>query len=94
MAFPDLTLMSGGHLHASATGTPANGTNTFALAIDPSVIDNPDWIVVDVYQLGPSVTGASNLVVSGDKTTISIDFVQTGADQARVEARLEHSISR
>jgi len=94
MAFPDLALKNGGVFHSENTGTPTNGVNTFALAMNPDLIDNTDWLTVNVYPLGPSITGVSGLTVSGDKTQISVNFVQTGADQARVEAIYEHSITR
>ena len=91
MPFPNLTLIGGGVLHSNATGTPANGVNTVLHNINPAYIDNPDWLVVDIIALGSSITGAGPATLSVDKTTLSIPFTQTGADQAKVSAKYIHS---
>jgi len=94
MAFPDLTLKTGGQLHSQATGQPVNGSNTFALAIPPAKIDNTDWLSIEVIPLGSSITGASFVSISGDKTQITVNFTQTGTDQATVKAEFKHTLGR
>jgi len=94
MAFPALVLQSGGQLHSNATGTPVNGNNTFDISMDPNLIDNIDWFTFDVYPQGASVTGASYVSVSGDKRQVTINFTQTGLDQALVRAVYTHSSER
>ena len=94
MAFPDLTVKSGGSLTSEATGTPVNGNNTFAVGIDPDLIDNTDWLEFTVTPLGASVTNATFTSLSGDKTQVTINFTQSGADQAKVVAVQKHSIIR
>ena len=94
MAFPDLTLRTGGVHHSENTGVPSNGSNTFAIGMDPTLIDNTDWLEFYVTALGTSITGAALVGVSGDKTQVTINFTQTGTDQARVEAVYTHSAVR
>lgn len=94
MAFPNLALKSGGSLTAEATGIPVNGNNTFNLAIDPNLVDDTNWLDITVTPLGPSVTGATFTSISADKTQITINFVQSGVDQATVVAKQIHSTQR
>jgi hypothetical protein len=105
MPFPDLVLKSdprwgGGRtstIVAEATGVPDNGANTFALpfvaaGIDPSMVDE-DWFENFCVQAnGPDVTGARFTSISGDKTMITMDFDQAGADSATVRIELKHSV--
>jgi hypothetical protein len=104
MPFPDLQPRTdnrkgpGGTsvIWAEADGVPDNGANTFGLpflseGVDPAVIDE-DWIDVRVDALGPSVTGAQFVSLSPDKTQMTINFTQVGADQARVRVQLLHSL--
>ena len=90
MAFPNLALRSGGVNHATNTGVPVNGANTFLHNI-PNV-DDATWIDVDVIALGPSITAAT--LTSVNTTTIVINFTQSGTDQATVNATLQHTIDR
>jgi len=90
MAFPDLTRTTGGVLHSSATGLPVNGANTFAHNLQ-SVVDT-DWVDVTVVALGPSITAAT--LTSVTATQITVNFTQTGADQATVYANYRHTIIR
>lgn len=93
MAFPNLVLTTGGVLHSQNTGTPTNGVNTFALNIDPDLID-PNWLTINVYPLGSSIQSATSGGLSVDKTTFTITFVQTGTDQCRIEAIVTQSLVR
>jgi hypothetical protein len=93
MAFPALDPIGGGVLHSEKTGVPVNGNNTFAHNIAPELIDNPDWLNIDVY-LNGTVTNASGGTLSPDKTEITVNFTQTGGDSCRVVARYIHSVVR
>lgn len=92
--FPGLVLKSGGVLHSESVGTPSNGNNTFLININPRLIDNTDWLDFQVVALGTSVTDAVFVSISPDKTQATINFTQTGVDQARVIASLNHTLSR
>ena len=94
MAFPNLTVKSGGTFTSEATGVPANGNNTFDINIDPTVIDDSNWFTFHVIALGASVLNATNPVVSADKTQVTINFLQTGGDSAKVIAEFVHSEHR
>lgn len=89
MAFPNLTLGTGGYLHSEGTGVPSNGINTFAHNLP--VVDNPSWIQIQVIA-GASITNA--VLVSITATNISINFTQTGVDSAQILATLIHTIYR
>jgi hypothetical protein len=91
MAFPDLSSVS--PLRAEATGTPTNGQNTFAIGISASDVDE-DHLHIDVFALGPSIRNAEYVSLSGDKSSIVVSFRQTGSDQAKVIARVNHSLAR
>lgn len=93
MAFPNLALRSGGHLHSENTGIPVNGDNAFLLGIPANEV-NTDWLNITVEALGGSITGASYVGLSADKLTVTINFVQAGADQAHVQADIIHSAVR
>lgn len=80
---------------AEATGIPANGPNVIALpfiseGVAPDDI-NEDWIDLRISALGPSVIGASFVSLAPDKQSMTINFVQAGADQATVRCRIYHS---
>ena len=93
MPFPNLTLRSGGTLTAEATGTPDDGDNTFALAIPPAYVDE-NWLELDITLNGPSVTSATYVSLSGDKTQLTVNFGQTGADTVTLIATMIHSFRR
>lgn len=93
MSFPNLVATTGGKLHSKATGTPVNGVNTFNLALPVADVEE-DWLKITVIANGDSVTGATYTNLSVDKTQISINFAQTGADTATVEAELVHTAVR
>lgn len=95
---PDARKGPGGQsvIWAEATGVPDNGDNTFALpfiseGVDPAAIDE-DWLDVRVAADGPSITGAAFVSLSADKTQMTINFTQGGADQATVTVSIIHSI--
>lgn len=92
MSFPDLVEKTGGVLHSEATGVPDNGNNTFALGLDPEVVDE-DWLELEV-DLGGSVTDAAFVSMSPDKTQITMSFVQGGVDAVTVRAKQKHTIVR
>lgn len=94
MAFPNLVLKTGGVLTSTATGVPVNGNNTFLLNIPTKNIDSTNWLKLNIFALGPSVTGATFVSLSPDNTSVTVNFVQTGADQCKVEAVLVHSTIR
>jgi len=93
MPFPNLIRRAGSRLWSEATGVPANGPNTFALDFDPGLVA-AEWLFFDVTGLGPSVNGVRFISLSADKTQVTLDFVQTGADAVRVVAQLLHTIPR
>lgn len=93
MSFPNLALKTDGQLHAEATGQPANGNNTFSIGI-PAQYINEEWLEIEVTSLGDSVSDAQYVGLSIDKTQLTINFTQTGTDQATVAVRQVHSIER
>lgn len=93
MAFPNLVQRPGSRLWSEATGVPVNGPNTFALDLDPALVE-AEWLFFDIQSLGPSVNGVSFVSLSADKTQITLDFIQTGTDAVRVVAQLLHTIPR
>lgn len=102
MSFPNLTPTpnSSGRrvLHASATGVPINGVNTFDIGIDLLALENAadpnldDWITIRVWALGTSVLGASYAGRLGN--LVFVNFQQTGVDPCFVEAEVTHSLVR
>ena len=105
MPFPDLDPRpdtrgnTPGHtstLWAEATGVPDNGDNVFAipfvgLGMNPNVIDE-EWLDIRVEADGPSITGATFVSISGDKLSMTINFVQGGGDAATVTVVITHSL--
>ncbi len=93
MPIPDLTPIPGGVMHATGTGEPINGNNTFKLGIDAQFV-NEDWLQFFVIAQGPSVTAAS--FVSYDPTTgdVVLAVTQGGTDQVRVDAQIIYSPAR
>jgi hypothetical protein len=79
----------------TAQGAPINGLNVIPLpwvdqGVNPVLIEL-GRITFRVEALGPSVTGSSEVSISGDKATATLAFVQGGADEALVEATLHHT---
>jgi hypothetical protein len=93
MAFPNLTLLPGASLFASAQGIPVNGRNTFLHGLDPAQIDE-DWLLVAVDELGPSVTDVTYVGLSADRLSLVMDFVQAGVDECWILVGLLHSEMR
>lgn len=93
MSFPDLAPRLPNGLFAEATGVPTDGPNTFALGINPDLVD-PDWLIINVIGGGPSIAGAAYVGLSADKRLITIDFTQLGSDAARVVVQLVHTLPR
>ena len=104
MSFPDLQPRpddrqgpsGASELWAEATGLPDNGNNTFmlpfiGLGVNPAAITE-DWLNITIQPLGPSITGATFVSLSGDKQFMTLNFVQGGADQARVTVEVIHSL--
>ena len=94
MPFPDLVASENAALHSAGTGTPDNGNNTFNLGLPVDKVEtvaaqSEDRIVLNIFPLGPSVTGAT--FVSRNGAQVTVNFTQGGADQARVECQLIHS---
>ena len=100
MSFPALALRPGGALTVEGTGVPANGPNviTTNFNLSPQELTNDpfitDWLDLDVYALGPGVSGASLVAVASDLSTITINFTQTASDSAKVTATLKWSGER
>lgn len=95
--FPDLVQQSGGVLHATATGVPSNGQNTFLLGISSELIDDIDWLNIEIFAQGESVTNAEFVEIAQNEEGeyyITVNFTQTGSDQAKVVAKYTHSIVR
>jgi hypothetical protein len=79
-----------------STGVPVNGANVIGLpwvgqGVDPTLIDLKR-IKFRVEALGPSVQLASEGALSPDKLSVTLNFIQVGADQATVNAVLNHTI--
>jgi hypothetical protein len=79
-----------------ATGVPDPGNNVVGLpwvgqGVDPSLIEL-DWIDFRCEAQGPSVLGAAPVSLSPDKTSVTINFSQTGGDAALLRATLKHTI--
>ena len=95
MSFPNLELIADGRYHARGQGVPVNGDNEFEIGIDPAKITgHEDQLEFHVYPLGapPSVIAVSpNAVLSDDRTKVTLNFTQTGADEVIVEAIFIHS---
>jgi hypothetical protein len=96
MSFPDLIPVPTGVMHAAIAGVPSNGVNEFDSGIDLERFDKSinvdDWLVVRVWSLGASVTGATFVARVGNK--LRINFQQSGMGQALVEASFTHSVVR
>jgi hypothetical protein len=99
MSFPDLTLKEGGALHSQGQGVPVDGDNEFDAGIDLERYDNElsidvvnEWLRLEVFGLGDSVEGATFVSRNGSK--ITLNFTQSGADEALVLATLKHSSVR
>lgn len=90
MAFPELSLRSGGRLTSEATGTPSNGNNTFAHAI-PYPIDST-WLEIEVVANGTSIRACT--FVSADDTNLTLNFDQRGVATVTVRVRYRHSQTR
>ena len=91
MAFPNLVLKTGGYLAAQATGTPDNGHNSFDVGIAASQLD-PNWLDILVTSLGASIIDCTFVSLVG--TVLTLNFSQSGGDQATVLARVSHSLVR
>ena len=81
---------------AQAQGVPDNGNNVIGLPWVGQGV-NPDLIELGrikfrVEGLGPSVQLATEVSIAPDKTTVTLNFDQTGADEAIVTATLHHTI--
>jgi hypothetical protein len=81
---------------AEAEGVPSDGANVIGLpfidnGVEPSLVDE-NWMDIRVEALGPLVTSSSFVSLSPDKTQLTLDFTQGGADQARVTVALIHTI--
>lgn len=87
--FPSLILQPGGKNHSANTGVPTNGVNTFLHNIPDC---DPNWLRIIVKALGSSITDAT--VSSATETSISINFTQSGIDQAFIEAEHIHTTPR
>jgi hypothetical protein len=96
MAIPNLTLRPGGVLWAEATAVPDNGDNTFQIGIDRVYVPDEDWLEILVQRLGTSVEGFSYVPASLDLSVnpprITLNFTQSGTDQARVIVRQIHTV--
>ncbi len=93
MPFPDLTRLAGRTNLSQATGIPDNGNNTFLHGwdLDPSQIDE-DLIELEYVLPDPSVVSAVSFVsLSADKLSLTLSFTQSGAGQAQVVAKHQHS---
>ena len=98
MPIPNRTLRPGGELWAEATAVPDNGDNTFQIGIPRILVPDEDWLCIDIQRLGTSVERGdyvpASLDLSTDPPRITLNFVQTGGDQARVIVRQVHSTVR
>jgi hypothetical protein len=88
----NLALEPEAEYHASAEGVPDNGNNTIKFPFKKALFD-PEKLVVDVFPLGPSVTGATPGVLNPETQELAISFSQTGTDAVRVEATVRWSAS-
>jgi hypothetical protein len=88
MPIPNLTRSNKAVLHSSGQGAPINGNQSFDIGIPADKIVD-DRLVIDVFPLGPSVTAASYVGRVG--SVVTMNFAQAGADQVRIQARMEHS---
>jgi hypothetical protein len=101
MAVPDLAQIvydngDTSNLICESQGAPTNGNNVIGLpyvgiGIDPSIIDL-DRLDFRVEAQGPSVTGASIVSLAGDKLSVTLNFDQSGSDDALVRCTLNHTI--
>ncbi len=76
-------------------GVPDNGNNVIALpwvgqGIPAALIDL-DRIEFRVEALGASVTGATVVSLSADKTSATLSYAQSGLNSARTRATLHHT---
>lgn len=87
MAFPDLELYPRAQYHAWAEGVPVNGNNLIKLPFKKEILlAIPSTLDLNVYPLGASVLNAEEVSVDLENGVVVINFTQTGADKARVEA--------
>lgn len=98
MSFPDLQRYTDpesrlpSEYHSEAEGVPVNGVNEFAHDLNPEFIKrHEDELEFHVW-LGTSIESVTLVGLSSDYTKVLMDFVQTGADAARVRAIFIHSI--
>lgn len=97
MSFPDLVLKPGGVLHSEAQGVPVNGDNEFDAGIDLVRLDEQlggedavnEWLRIEIFSKGDSVEGGTFVSRTGNKLTVN--FTQTGMDEALVIATVTHS---
>lgn len=95
MSFPNLELIEDAKYHSRGQGVPVNGDNEFEIGIDPAkIIGHEDQLEFHVRPLGtpPSVIFVSpTAVLSEDRRKVTLNFTQTGDDEAIVEAIFIHS---
>jgi len=93
------TRFGGAHLSENFCGdqsVPVNGANVYTLpylgqGIPASGIQ-AEYLQIWVFAKGPSVTNAVFVSLAPDKTSITINITQIGADQAEVVVENIHTI--
>lgn len=93
MPFPDLILKTGRTNLSERTGTPDNGINEFAHNWDLTDEQIDENLIELSYEAqGPSVSGATFVGLSADKTKLRVNFTQSGTDEVRVVAHHTHTL--
>jgi len=93
VSFPDLQPYEGppSVYHAEAEGVPVNGVNEFSHGLRPEMIQGHESELEFHVWIGTSILDAELVGLSDDLSKVRINFIQTGADSAKVRAVFIHS---